>query len=205
LDHRYALPFIDTPRDLPISGSEGELSFYGLVEECAPGVDPKELLNELVRADQVRIHPDTGRVHLRARAYIPEPFDIPDSERFGRMLGHYALTLDINSRKEGPGKGRFDRHVSSDFPISEEDQAEFHRLCREEGQKLLETLDRWLSGRRRVAENGNRVGLTMFYFVETDVNTADERTEASTVSKDADIPAYEDDNVIDTLTFRGKK
>ncbi len=212
LDRRYALPFVDTPRDLPIENSGSGESFYGLVRECAPGVDPGELLEELVRIGAMRIHPDTGRAHLLARAYIPEPYEITDSERFGRMLGQYALTLDINSRRKGSELGRFDRHVNADFAISEADEAEFHQKCRELGQKLLETLDQWLSSRDRSFENGRRVGLGIFHFVETDVNAkrGDSNIDGKSPDAHEDVTKKGDDddesNVIDTLTFtRGKK
>jgi hypothetical protein len=214
LDRRYALPFVDTPRDLPIEVSGSGESFFGLVRECAPGVDPGELLEELVRIGAMRIHPDTGRAHLLARAYIPEPYEVTDSERFGRMLGQYALTLDINSRRKSSELGRFDRHVNADFAISEEDEAEFHQKCRELGQKLLETLDQWLSSRSRVAENGRRVGLAVFHFVEADVNVpvsgGDVTTENKSANTHESVTKKGDDddesNVIDTLTFtRGRR
>ena len=206
LDRRYTLQFLDTPRDLVIDDPSEPQTFHSLVRECAPGVDPKELLEELVRIGAVKIHPDTGRAHLLARAYIPEPYEVTDSERFGRMLSHYAVTLDLNSRNKGSEPRRFERHVNGDFPISEEDEAEFHEKCRQLGQKLLETLDQWLSARNKVPENGRRVGLCMFHFVETDVNSTPADGEGEPPKEEV-AKNEEDDgsNVIDTLTFaRGK-
>jgi len=219
LDHRYAMQFVDTPRDLPVEARPGEESFNSLVQECAPGVDPKELLSELVHIRAVSIHPETGRVHLEARAYIPEPYEITDSERFGRMLGNYAITLDINSRKEGPGLGRFDRHVSADFSISEEDVAKFHAMLRERCQELLVRCDEWLRNCKPVEENGKRVGLATFFYVENDVNpdTAGTRrgrddTGSAKANSGTGVAGIvtnrteDDSDVIDTLNFvRGKK
>lgn len=216
LDPRFTIQFVDTPRDLPVDDRAGSPSFQGLVREFADGLDHKQLLEELWRLGAVSIQQETSLVHLNARAYIPEPFARTDSEHFGRMLSAYATTLDVNSRKKGPGLGRFDRHVSADFPISAEDEAAFHLLVRQEGQKTLEKLDAWLAGRPRASENGRRPGTVIFFYTEaellseTDSNEANgpARPDASGVVTNRDnTPGDDDSNVIDTLTFkaRGKK
>jgi Family of unknown function (DUF6502) len=215
LDPRYTIQFVDTPRDIPVEDRVGSPSFHSLVEEFAKGLDHKQLLEELWRLGAVSMHQETGLVHLNARAYIPEPFARTDSERFGRMLSAYATTMDVNSRKKGPGLGRFDRHVSADFPISTEDEAAFHILVRQEGQKTLEMLDAWLAGRPRAPENGRRPGTAIFFYTETDVqsDTGFNEVNGTVWSHAADLPTREDargddeSNVIDTLTFktRGKK
>lgn len=215
LDPRFTIQFVDTPRALAVTEREGLPSFQALVQEFASGLDYAQLLEELCRLGAVSIQQDTGLVHLNARAYIPEPYDRADSERFGRMLTSYAITMDVNSRKKGPGLGRFDRYVSADFAISAEDEAEFHQLVRQDGQKTLEKFDAWLSARARVAENGRRPGAVIFFYVETDVQ-ADTRASAAddagrTIDPDRTSSTKEnvgddDATVIDTLTFkfRGK-
>jgi Family of unknown function (DUF6502) len=216
LDPRFTIQFVDTPRDLPVDDRAGSTSFRALVQEFAKGLDYQQLLEELCRLDAVSIQQETGLVHLNARAYIPEPFARTDSERFGRMLSAYATTMDVNSRKKGPGLGRFDRHVSADFPISAEDEAAFHLLVRQEGQKTLEMLDAWLAGRTRAPENGRRPGTAIFFYTETDVQSetgindaggADRSSTAALGITKQDTHGDDDSNVIDTLTFktRGKK
>jgi hypothetical protein len=215
LDPRFTIQFVDTPRALAIAEGGSLPSFQGLVQEFAAGLDYKQLLEELCRLGAVSIQQETGLVHLNARAYIPEPFDRTDSERFGRMLSSYAVTMDVNSRKKGPGLGRFDRHVSADFAISAEDEAAFHLLVREDGQKTLEKFDAWLAARPRVAENGRRPGAAIFFYVETDVqpdsrvgavSDGDRTNDPDGSHITTEIMGGDDANVIDTLSFkiRGK-
>lgn len=212
-DRDYVLQFVDTPRELPIEAAADELSFARLVKECAPQLNPKDLLEELVRAGAVQIDPERSNVvRAKARTYIPEPFSESDSERFGEMLSSYAETMDVNSRKPGPGLGRFDRRVMSDFPISDEDEVEFHQLVRVEGQKLLERLDGWLAQRVPASENGRRPAAAIFFYARTDVN-ADrlEEQPPSTGTREAGPKETfidgnnDDDAIIDTLTFKFKK
>ncbi len=217
LDQKYVLQFLDTPHELPFSADGDEPSFVGLVRECAPQIDPKDLLEELVRLNAVLVVPETNLLRVLARAYIPEPFAATDSERFGRRLANYVNTLDINSRKAGPGLGHFDRHVSADFPISPSDEAEFHLFARQVCQKTLEDLDTFLRGKKPVPENGRRVGTTIFYYVETDVSGPPVRggdemeldKTSTTIGTTTDkFVEGDDSDVIDTLTFsrtRGKK
>jgi hypothetical protein len=214
LDPRFTIQFVDTPRALAVTEREGLPSFQGLVQEFASGLDYEQLLEELCRLGAVSIQQETGLIHLNARAYIPEPFDLPDSERFGRMLSSYAVTMDLNSRKKAPGLGRFDRHVSADFAISAEDEAAFHLLVREDGQKTLEKFDAWLAARPKVAENGRRPGAAIFFFVQTDVQPDTRAGTGGDVGRENDLDTTntqasggeDDSNVIDTLTFkiRGK-
>jgi hypothetical protein len=213
LDRRFALDFVDEPKVLPIEQSKGSPSFEGLVREFAPALDWRQLLGELEELGAVVVQKQAGLVHLKARAYIPKPFSLTDSERFGRLLSAYATTIDINSKKEGPGLGRFDRAVIADFPISIEDEEAFHLKVREEGQKLLVLLDEWLARKPRVKEHGRRPGTAVFYFVETDVQPRQQSYEPleSPWSDQSDSETNIDDgvggddsNVIDTLTFKNK-
>jgi hypothetical protein len=215
LDPRFTIQFVDTPRALAVTEREGLPSFQALVQEFASGLDYEQLLEELCRMGAVSIQQETGLVHLNVRVYIPEPFDRADSERFGKMLSSYAVTLDVNSRKKAPGLGRFDRSVSADFAISAEDEAAFHLLVREDGQKMLEKFDAWLAARPRAAENGRRPGTVIFFYVETDVQSdarvsaVDDTDRTDGLDRTNTIRGSSSDdeaNVIDTLTFqfRGK-
>ena len=211
LDPRFTIQFVDTPRALAVTERDGLPSFQGLVHEFANGLDYKQLLEELVRLGAVSVQPETGLVHLNARVYMPEPFDSTDSDRFGRMLSLYAVTMEVNSRKKGPGLGRFDRHVGADFAISADDEAAFHQLVREDGQKMLEKFDAWLTARPRVAENGRRPGVAIFFSIETDVqpdartrviDDADRTNDLDQTNLTKGSTGDDDSNVIDTLTFK---
>jgi hypothetical protein len=215
LDSRFTIQFVDTPRALVISKRDGTPSFEGLVNEFANGLDYKQLLEELCRLGAVSIQQETGLAHLNARVYIPEPYERTDSERFGRTLSSYAVTLEGNSRKKPQTLARFDRRVSADFAISAEDEAAFHQLVREDGQKALEKFDAWLAARPKAAENGRRPGAAIFFYVETDVQTdaredanddADRSNEPQITDTTKESTSDDDAGVIDTLTFkfRGK-
>lgn len=209
LDHRYVQPFMGEPKELPITAANGE-SFNGLVSECAPQLNPKELLEELVRINAVSLDQETwARVRVMTRAYIPEPFTATDSETFGNSIANHLETLDVNSKKAGPGLGRFDRYVRADWAISPEHEAEFNTVVRQLGQETLEKLDSFLRQKEPAAENGRRVGTTIYYWVETGANV---RTETRPVPPTPHVSAFVDttannaadldnSNVIDTLTF----
>ena len=217
LDPRFTIQFVDTPRPLTVNERDGAPSFQGLVQEFANGLDYRQLLEELYRLGAVSIQQETGLIHLNARAYIPEPYDRTDSERFGRMLSAYAVTMELNSRKRAPGLGWFERRVGADFAISAEDEAAFHQLVREDGQRMLEKFDGWLAARPRVTESGRRPGVAIFFSVETDVQPdartgatgdADRVNELDNTNLTKEGSAGDDDaDVIDTLTFkfRGKQ
>jgi hypothetical protein len=168
LDDRYALPFMATPRELKITGSSGEYTFTTLAKECAPNVDPDELLEEFERIGAVTVDGEKNAARLIARAYLPEPYSPEQTERLGRMVRNFAVTLESNFQTDDPNKRRLDRHVMADFPISREDEAAFAKVAREAGQTFLESLDSWLQKRKPVKENGRRVGVNVFYYIEVD-------------------------------------
>jgi hypothetical protein len=188
LDDRYALQFMATPRELKITGPAGEYTFTTLAKECAPTVDPDELLEELMRIGAVTVDGDKNTARLIARAYLPEPYSPEQTERLGRMVRNFATTLESNFQTEDPNERRLDRHVMADFAISREDEAEFANVAREAGQAFLETLDSWLQKRKQVRENGRRVGVNVFYYIEVDesVHAGDEGTGSHQKDEKAD-------------------
>lgn len=208
-DRKYTQPIVGLPRELPIEDKRGE-SFVGLVQECAPQLDPHQLLEELVRTGHVSLVPDSNKVHVMTRAYIPEPFAQADSERFGRMVENYLNTLRVNAEKPGPGLGHLDRHVSADYALSPADEARFHALVREKAAKETNELDGFLRTCQPAPENGRRVGMVMFYFVDTassDGSANSEKASEAPQGNEADVTDVRDSDVIDTLSFertRGK-
>jgi|HubBroStandDraft_1064217.scaffolds.fasta_scaffold26265_2 hypothetical protein len=232
LDDRYSLQFGGTPRELRISGARDEFTFASLAEECAPTLDPKELLKELVALGAVQLSEDTKRVRPVARAYLPAPLSGAATERLGRMVRNFTETIDCNFQAQEPDARRVDRHVSADFAITAEAENEFRLKARKEGQALLESLDSWLQQQQPAPENGKRVGLVVFQYVESDGNETALPPNAATVASgetvpgspqvvgpyflgSVDQPAKEnttgkpssdaDDGVIDVLNYKGPK
>jgi hypothetical protein len=206
LDPRYVMPMLGEPRDLPLSAGPRDVSFQSLARECAPYLDPRELLDELIHVGAVaeRAEPveEDGKseaermkfVRVLHRAFVPEPYDADAIERLGRIFAALAETLDTNFSQKGTSAERFERHVNADFAISAEDEAAFSALVRTLGQKFLEQLDAWLAARRRSSENGRRVGVELFHFVETGISESPEVATTNDASSEV--------NVIDTLSFK---
>jgi hypothetical protein len=234
LDDRYSLQFGGTPRELRIRDPRDEFTFTSLAEECAPTLDPDELLKELVALGAVQLSEDTKRARPVARAYLPEPLSRTATERLGRMVRNFTQTLDWNFQTEEPEDRRVDRHVSADFAISADAENEFRLRARKEGQALLESLDSWLQQQQPTVENGRRVGVVVFQYLEQNVESAaSDRAsgDKQAVARDASIagspqvvgpyfmgsvekPAKEeptesqdgaDEGVIDVLNYRGPK
>jgi len=230
LDDRYSLQFGGTPRELKITGGRDEYTFVSLAKECAPTLKPSELLKELVDLGAVQLSEDSKRARPLARAYLPEPLSRAATERLGRMVKNFTETLDCNFQTQEPESRRVDRHVSADFAVSEEAENEFRLKARREGQALLESLDSWLQQQKPTAENGKRVGVVVFQYVESAslegllgrdgaIARADlTRTgaqvvgpyfmgsaESPTKEESTDAQGDADEGVIDVLNYRGPK
>ena len=232
LDDRYSLQFGGTPRELKVNVARDEYTFTSLAEECAPTINPSELLKELVALGAVQLSEDTKRVRPVARAYLPEPLSRAATERLGRMVRNFTETLDCNFQTHEPEARRVDRHVSADFAISSDAENEFRLKARKEGQALLESLDSWLQQQEPAVENGKRVGVVVFQYVENAGEAvASVKNEGSTVTTagstsadpevvgpyfmgsviqpNTDTPPEKaddtDDGVIDVLNYRGPK
>jgi len=229
LDDRYSLQFGGTPRELRISGARDEYTFATLAKECAPTLNPTELLKELADLGAVQLSEDSKRVRPLARAYLPEPLSRAATERLGRMVRNFTETLDCNFQTVDPESRRVDRHVSADFAISAEAENEFRLKAREEGQALLESLDSWLQQQKPTEENGKRVGVVVFQYVENasleglqrkvDVVREDPAKagtqvvgpyfmgplESSTKEQSTEKSGDADEGVIDVLNYRGPK
>jgi len=230
LDARYSLQFGGAPRELKISGPREELTFASLAAECAPSLNHTELLKELVDLGAVQLSDDTKRVRPVARAYLPEPLSRAATERLGRMVRNFTETLDWNFQAQEAEDRRVDRHVSADFAISSEAENQFRLMARKEGQALLETLDGWLQQQRPAGENGRRVGVVVFQYVEDAIKDGTLGKEVVVAREDpkqrtgevvgpyfmgtVDQPEKEpptdesddgDEGVIDVLNYRGPK
>jgi hypothetical protein len=167
VDQRYTVPFTDLPADLPFEAPPGRESFSALVRECAPDAKPRDLLGEMVSLGVVRISEDTGKIQPLSRTLIHEPYSPTAVSRLGRMVRNLTETLYTNFQTNNPQSRRFERNVDADFAVSADVEERFRELVHAEGQKFLQTLDKWLLEQEPAAESGRRVGVEIFQFLET--------------------------------------
>jgi Family of unknown function (DUF6502) len=165
-DSRYAFTLAGTPYELEYDVSGNKPSFVALVREFAPGHDPKELLQELIRGGAARINPETNRIQAVSRAFIAQPYSKASVKRLERLLRNFTDTLYENFQTPEAEARRFERNVFADFAISEEAEEAFRMTVRTHAQPFLESLDKWLQEQPVAAENGRRVGVAVFGFLE---------------------------------------
>lgn len=165
-DSRYAFTLAGTPYELDYDVASGKPSFTALVREFAPGRDPSELLQDLIRGGAARINPETSRIQAVSRVFITEPYSRASVKRLESLLRNLTETLYLNFQTPDPAARRFDRNVIADFAIDEEAEEAFRTTVRKNAQPFLESLDKWLQEQPPAAENGRRVGVAVFGYVE---------------------------------------
>jgi hypothetical protein len=179
------------PLEIPVNGDG--ISFEQLVRMYADGVEPRSLLDELLRVNAVR-ETDDGYVRLLNRTYLPTPLDPVGLERLGNVVNYFIDTVDFNLQKKKQGEGRFERYAITMEGLSHAKFQAFDDLIREKGQELLEILDDWLGqnetkgGHRLPPTESIRTGVGIFHFVETNPSPSDEGfalTETASVRGDA--------------------
>jgi hypothetical protein len=160
-----------SPRGRPLVlsiGGPGN-SFQELVRRYSGDIPHRAILDELSAEGTVLIS-DPDRVRLVERAYVPKA----DESMKLHILGvDTAYLIDAIGHNLQPGDTppKFQRKVLYDN-LPDEALPEFCRLARNYSQKLLETLDRWLSIRDRDAnpdvrgDGRNIAGLGIFYIEE---------------------------------------
>jgi len=165
-DSRYAFTLAGTPYELDYDVASGKPSFTALVREFAPRCDPAELLQELIRGGAARINPETNRIQAVSRAFISQPYSQASVKRLERLLRNFTDTLYANFQTPEVDARRFDRNVIADFAIDEDAEEAFRVAVRTHAQPFLESLDKWLQEQPPAAENGRRVGVAVFGFLE---------------------------------------
>jgi Family of unknown function (DUF6502) len=166
-DFRYAFTLAGTPYELDFDAPSGKPSFTALVHEFAPGREPGELLQELISGGAARINPETNRIQAISRAFITEPYSRASAKRIESLLRNLTETLYLNSQTPDAAARRFDRHVIADFAIDADVEEAFRVVVRKLAQPFLESLDKWLQEQPPATENGRRVGVAVFGFVES--------------------------------------
>jgi hypothetical protein len=165
-DSRYAFTLAGTPYELDYDVASGKPSFTALAREFAPGHAPGVLLQELIRGGAARINPETNRIQAVARAFITEPYSRASVKRLETLLRNLTETLYANFQTPEAEARRFDRNVIADFAIDQDAEEAFRTTVRKSAQPFLESLDKWLQEQPPATENGRRVGVAVFGFVE---------------------------------------
>ncbi len=151
-----------------LSFEGGNASFPQLVKTYSGDAPSRAVLDELQRVGIVERTPD-GSIRLLERSYIPKTGDIDKIAILGVDTSDLVATIDHNICR--PDDPLFQRKVSYDN-LPSEALPELRRLAGEQGQALLENLDRWLSERDRdvnpdVSGTGRkRAGVGIYYFQE---------------------------------------
>lgn len=145
-DSEFTGPY-GVPLDLKFDDVPRRASFSELVRRYSGDMPPRAMLDELLRVGAVRIEQDTGMVRVLTRSYIPEKLAAESIRYFAEATHGFIDTLDLNLRKTGPGKGRFERRVLADDGLRESDLTDFDSFIRERGQQFLVEIDDWISAR----------------------------------------------------------
>jgi hypothetical protein len=219
-DSRYSVAFTGTPSELDFDGPPNKPSFTRLVRECAPKHSPKDVLSFLVNTGAARVNEESGRIQAGSRAFISEPYSEAAVRRFERMVRNLIDTFYSNFQTiDGPQR-RFNRNAIADFPLNPGSEEGFRQHVQVEGQRFLESLDKWLKAQEPGEDNGRRVGVALFHFVEPR-----ERGEFGTDTRAANAPQPSDadglrekaeqrqdtnsdqpnQDVIDVLNYQGPK
>ena len=156
------------PKALPMAGDE--CSFSELVRRFSGDVPARAIKDELLRVGAIEELPD-GKLRLLARAYIPKRSEKDKMHILGTDVAFLISTIDHNLQTEIP-EPFFQRKVAYDN-LPQEILPQFRRLAAQNGQKLLEKLDKWLAQHDRdtnpeIKGTGrNRAGLGIYYFEES--------------------------------------
>ncbi|WP_459942680.1 DUF6502 family protein [Deferrisoma palaeochoriense] len=165
------------PLLLPFDG-DGP-TFSELVARFGADVPPRAVLDELLRTGTVERLPD-GRVRLRTRAYLPQGADPQRLAVLGEDVSALIATIDHNLTAE-PAARWPQRHVAyRGVPAAA--VSGVRELAAQEGQRVLETLDRVLADHLAPGDPGprSRVRFGVFWHEEPEdeggnVGSGDER------------------------------
>jgi hypothetical protein len=156
------------PLELPLEGNGGT-NFVTLVQQYCPEAQPQHLLRKLLAVGAVR-QSDDDWLTVLTRTYLPNA-DAPDSvERIGRTVQRLVDTVDFNRQQIGHQARRFERTVLADYGLKEEDLPALSAFVETRGQRLLEEVDNWLSGREKPnPDQGDRAihtGLGIYHYID---------------------------------------
>lgn len=161
--------FLDAEGGPAVLAATGdERSFSELVRRYSGDMPFRAVLDELVRVGTAEID-ESGRVHLRSRAYLPAKDDGMKIHILGTDVSSLITTIDHNLQADQ--EPLFQRKVKYDN-LPEEILPQFRVMAAKSAQSLLEKLDRWLARHDRdvnpaVKGTGRQAaGLGIYYFEE---------------------------------------
>lgn len=170
----HADPSFTGPYGIPLDLSTGGPSgFHGLADRYGDGIDPDEILDDLIRSGCVT-RGKGNTVKVLRRSYLSGNVDPAVISYTGRSLRALAETLEFNIERPDSKDKRFQRQFMSTLGIRASDLPAFNELLNEAGQKFLEDLDSWTTEREKALKNLEKipneiprvypgVGLYMFF------------------------------------------
>jgi len=155
------------PADLPVTGPGA--TFQTLVKKYSGDMPFRAILDELIRVGAAE-RTNGDRVHLLARAYLPAGDKNMKIHILGTDVAHLIASIQHNLAPDARGPF-YQRKVLYDN-LPQDALPAFRQLSADSAQKLLETLDTWLSDHDRdsgpaVSGTGRHIaGLGIYYFEE---------------------------------------
>ncbi len=158
------------PANLPF---EGALSFSSLVKKYSGDMPPRAVLDELLRVGVVTAEPDSGRLILQQRAYVPAGDSAEMLGIFGEDVSDLVATIDHNLVSGDKGRKPLFQRTLTYNNIPPEVLARWREEAARQSQALLEQLDDWLaphdldiagSAGDEGGQTPVRTGVSVFYF-----------------------------------------
>ncbi len=152
---------------------EGAGSFTELVRTYSGDMTPRAVLDELMRVGVAAVEPDSGRLQLKQRAYVPAGDSEDMLQIFGEDVSDLVATIDHNLISRSAGKPPLFQRTLTYDNIPADVIERWREISAEQSQALLEQLDDWLgphdrqgSGSQGEGANKVRTGVGIFYFEE---------------------------------------
>ena len=168
-DSEFTGPY-GVPLDLKFDDAPRKPSFTELVRRYSGDMPARAMLDELLRVGAARLEKDSGLIRVLNRAYVPEKLAAESVRHFGLTARDFVDTLEVNLRKVGPGRGRFERIVFANEGLSPDDVERFDSFLRERGHQLLVELDDWLAARQKPqkGEAAVHTGVGIYHYIRSE-------------------------------------
>jgi hypothetical protein len=188
-DSEFTGPY-GVPLDLKFEDAPRKTSFTELVRRYSGDMPARAMLDELLRVGAARLEKDSGLIRVLNRAYVPEKLAAESVRHFGLTARDFVDTLEVNLRKVGPGRGRFERRVVADEGMSASDLADFDLFVRDRGQQFLVEVDDWVSARPRPRAGEERVdaGVGLYIYIR---NASEDEALEKSLEGESDVEDFE--------------
>lgn len=166
------LRFVSTDRSTP--------SFSDLVQAYCNDIQPRALLDELIRLGSVQ---EVGKGFYRAmsRSHVTDSLSPDKILYFARVVHNICETLEFNLRQKQKELGLIERSIFTQFGIPKKDHIAFDKFIRARGQTFSDDIDNWWTGRDvEGVEDGMQIGVGFYHYI---VNEEDENALAKDLPK----------------------